>query len=127
MKSQKKLQALFEKAKNNKLYNTYIDFNSFMLSVKDFKTAMIKNNGRTTCSINVSRSGMTRTFNFSGNLNLLFNVILKEKISYEPFKIGGCGMDMHWYSKFRVCENIFTKKEIEKYNLNYRCSSGEIL
>jgi hypothetical protein len=36
-------------------------------------------------------------------------------------------MDMHWYLKYSVCERLMTKKELEKHNINYLCSSGIIL
>ena len=125
MISTKKLQAIYDKAK--KCDNPYISFDGFLYAAKRFQKIMKKEHGRTCCHIDVSRSGMSRKFNFDGNLNLLFNVCYNEKKSCEKVSVGGCGMDMHWHLKFITCEMIFTKKELEKYNMNSRCSNGVTL
>jgi hypothetical protein len=48
-------------------------------------------------------------------------------MSFDPVKVNGCGMDMHWYLKFRSCKELFTEKEMEKDQLNYHCSFGKVL
>lgn len=123
MKKLNELEALFNKAKGN---NKYYKFDDFLSDIKDYQKIMRSNNARTVCSIKVNKSGMTRHFNFDC-FNMLFNICYNEKLSWDSVKISGCGMDMHWYLKYRTCEQLFTKKEIEKYNMNGKCSSGVIL
>lgn len=124
MKSTKQLKAIYDKSKGD---NQYITFDNFLAAAKAFQKIIKKGKGRTVCHIDVSRSGMTRKFNFDGNLNLLFNVCYSGKRSHEPVRVGGCGMDMHWHLKFTTCEDIFTKKELDRWNMNYLCSSGVTL
>lgn len=125
MKSDKKLQALFESAKDPEGIKQYCDFQTFKRNCKEF----VKDcrNWSTCCSMYVSKSGMLRKFNFSKAFNSVLNVCYHGKYSHEPVRVGGCGMDMHWHLKYRACEELCTKKEVEKWSLNYKCSSGRIL
>jgi hypothetical protein len=121
MKSDKKLLEVFNKAKGEHLYYSFNDFKmnakQFLKDVKDRSTY---------CHIDVSRSGMSRKFNFD-KYNMLLNICYNQKFSWNPVSVGGCGMDMHWHVKFTACEYLFTEKENEKYQLNYKCSSGRTL
>ena len=126
MKSDKKLQAIFAKAYKKKSRDFYYEFEDFKNDAKSYQKAMKPNGENTVCSMRVSRSGMTRHFNFD-RYNMLFNICYNEKMDWDSVKVGGCGMDMHWYLKFRTCEQLFTKREYDKYSLNVRCSSGKIL
>lgn len=121
MKSDKILLGIYNKAKGN---NTYYSFESFKEDARDFLKDVKK--GKTVYHIVVSRSVMSRKFNFYKYNNLL-NLVYNEVFSWDPVKVGGCGMDMHWHLKYSVCEALFTKKEIEKHSLNSACSSGRIL
>lgn len=121
MKSTKQLQALFDNAKgDNQFYSFKLfkhDAQQFIKDIKKYKTI---------CHISASKSGMSRTFNYD-KYNMLLNICYNKKISWEPVKVGGCGMDMHWYLQFRTCEDLCTKAEIEKYGLNGACSSGKTI
>jgi len=123
MKKLIELEALFNKAKGD---NQYYKFDDFLRDVKTYQKLIRSNNARTVCSLTVSKSGMTRYFNFD-SFNMLFNICYNNKLSWDSVKICGCGMDMHWYLKFRACEALFTKKEVGKYNMNSKCSSGVVL
>ena len=121
MKNIKQLQSLYDKAKGDK---KYYSFEQFKDDAKDFLKDC--RNRTTYCSMKVSKSGMTRRFNFH-KYNMLLNVLYNQKFSWDAVKIGGCGMDMHWHLKFNSCQKLLTPKELEKYNYNSACSSGIIL
>jgi len=76
--------------------------------------------------MHVSKSGMTRKFNYR-NYNMLLNICYNNKFSWDAVKVEGCGMDMHWNLQFLTCQDLATKGEIEKHNLNMLCSSGSVL
>lgn len=121
MKSKKQLQKFFDNIKQG---DNYYNFKDFLKDAKSFiKDVKTRN---TVCSVQVSRSGMNRTFNFL-NYNMLLNICYNNKKSFDPVKVSGCGMDMHWNLKYRTCEKLLTKKEIEKHYINLTCSSGHIL
>lgn len=121
MKSEKKLKALYKDASgDNNIYPT----EEFIKDAKQFIKDVEAN--KTICSMKVSRSGMTRTFNYQ-RYNRLLNLCYNSKFSNEPVKVGGCGMDMHWYLEFRTCEQLATKSEIEKGHLNSNSSKSTIL
>jgi hypothetical protein len=121
MKSDKKLLEVYNRAKGDKQYYSFDDFKrnakEFLKDVKDRSTY---------CHIHVSKSGMSRTFNFD-RYNMLLNICYNQKASWDVVRVGGCGMDMHWHVKFTACEALFTKGENEKYSLNYKCSGGRTL
>jgi hypothetical protein len=121
MKSKKELEKLFKLAKGD---NPYYGFESFLHDAKGFiKDVRF---GSTICSIKAAPSGMSRKFNFD-KYNMLLNICQNQKLSWDPVYIGGCGMDMHWYLKFRACEDLLTPKELDKWNINSRCSGGKTL
>ncbi len=122
MKTIKELEKVFNKAKGD---NKYYTLESFKEDAKRFIKDIKKR--ETVCSIKVSKSGMSRTFNYAKRYNMLLNICYNQKRSYDPVKVQGCGMDMHWYLQLRTCEEIMTKKELEKYNINALCVSGETL
>jgi hypothetical protein len=124
MQSKNNLLKLYTKAKDNKEYKKYYSFQSFVKDAKDYIKDIKKRN--TICTINPSKSGMSRTFNFD-KYNMLLNICYNGTMNYDKVKVSGCGMDMHWYLKFVTAEQLLTKKEIEKYNINSLCSSGKIL
>ena len=121
MKTQKQLLKLYNNAKGEKNYYSFDNFRDDAKSyIKDIK------NRNTVCSMHVSASGMTRKFNYT-KYNMLLNICYNSRFSWEQVKVGGCGMDMHWYLQFTACEDLCTKKENEKYNFNSLSSSGYIL
>jgi hypothetical protein len=126
MQSDKKLLAVYNKAKDKKEdnYKKYYTFESFKLDAKNFLKDVKKR--RTVCTIKASQSGMSRKFNFD-SYNMLLNICYNGKMDYNQVFVSGCGMDMHWHLKYLTCERLATKKEIDKNNLNYACSSGKIL
>ena len=121
MKSDKKLKVIFEAAKND---NGYYTFELFKKDAKSFLKDIKKYNVYT--SMKVSRSGMTRHFNTS-KYNILLNICYNQKISSDPVKVGGCGMDMMWHLFFRTCENLETEGQMEKHFINSKCSSQKLL
>ena len=65
------------------------------------------------CSMQVSRSGMTRHFWFLERYNYVFNVLYNQKTSYEKVKVCGCGMDMLFhlmYSCFYMLDKLWNWK-----------------
>jgi hypothetical protein len=122
MKSTKQLEAIFNKANKDRSY--YYNLEDFKADAKAFLKDV--KNRQTICHMDVSKSGMNRKFNFD-RYNMLLNICYNGKMSFEPVKVQGCGMDMHWHLKFRTCEELYTKKELEKNNLNYACSFGKLL
>ena len=108
----KKLADIYHNTKGNKLYADAL-LDSFEKDAKNFLKDI--RNEQVVASVKVSRSGMTRRFNFhkyNGLLNLLYN----RKISYDPVKVSGCGMDMYWHLLYTACE-ILTKSKKVNYNL----------
>jgi CRISPR/Cas system CMR-associated protein Cmr3 (group 5 of RAMP superfamily) len=126
MKSEKKLLAIFEEAKNNKKTKRdyYYNFNSFQDDCKNFLKD-IRNN-KVVMAMRVSRSGTMRRFNVN-KYNMLLNICYHGKMDWNEVKVGGCGMDMSWHLLFTTCELIATKGEIDKHLLNSKCSSQQLL
>jgi len=122
MRNKKELEKIFKKAKKERDF--YYSFEDFINDAKQFLKDIC--NRDTICHMDVSGSGMNRKFNFV-NYNMLLNICYNNKMSFEPVKVGGCGMDMHWHLKYRTCEELFTKKEIENKQLNYLCSFGKLI
>jgi hypothetical protein len=121
MKTKKELLKVFNEAKGEHLYYSFEDF---MQDAKNFiKDVKYRN---TYCTIKPSKSGMSRKFNFN-KYNCLLNICYNGKFEWKNVPVSGCVMDMHWYLKYSVCERLMTKKELEKHNINYLCSSGIIL
>lgn len=121
MKSTKKLQEVYNKAKGD---NKYYSFEDFMLDAKSYLKDIRKDN--VICSITVSRSGMTRHFN-TLHYNMLLNICYNNRFSWDSVRVSGCGMDMHWHLLYRTCEDLATRKGIEKYRYNSRASSQPIV
>lgn len=127
MKNEKQLAYLYASI-NAKTYKKtrekdVIDFNGFLETAKAFIKEVREG---TVCGMKVSRSGKTRHFNFEPSFNLLLNGIYNERFDWSPVKVTGCGMDMHWHLKYRVCEALLTKKEIDRWLINSACSNGRI-
>lgn len=126
MQSDKKLLAIYEGAKSdNENLKQYYTFEDFKRNAKEYIKDLKNPRKNTVCGMTVSRSGMTRHFNFD-KYNMLLNIIYNQKFSWLAVKVGGCGMDMHWHLKFRACEELCTKNECEKWHLNNNCSSGKV-
>lgn len=121
MKSDKKLQAVFKRAKGD---NEYYTFEYFKSDAKNFLKDIRKH--RVVAGVQVSRSGMTRHFN-TQRYNMLLNICYNQKLDWQPVRVSGCGMDMWWHLLFRTCEDIATKGEMEKWSLNMACSLQTIL
>lgn len=121
MKSKKQLEAFYNtvKCKDKMSFDCFVG--AAKRFVKDIRT------GKTYCSMKVSRSGMTRHFNYEPQYNAILNAVYNGKLDYKAVKVTGCGMDMHWHLQYRVCEALLTKKELEKWSINFACSSGHIL
>jgi len=113
MINNKKLLAIFGKAKNNDGY--YYNFNNFKNDAKNF-IKDFKNN-KVILSMVVSRSGMSRKFN-SASYNTLLNICYNNRIDPGKIKVNGCGMDMHWYLLFTTIKELEgkTKSELRGYN-----------
>lgn len=120
MKADSKLRQVFDKAKGD----AYYSFEDFKHDAKAFLKDV--RNTNTVCSMRVSSSGMTRWFNFK-RYNMLLNIIYNQKLSWDPVKVQGCGMDMHWHLKWLSCEELATKGELEKHSYNMQCSFGSVL
>ena len=120
MQSTKKLLILYSQAKGN---NKYYSSTNFLRDVKNY----IKDckNQTTYCSIKVSRSGMTRHFDFD-KYNMLLNITYHQKFTWKAIRVKGCGMDMHWHLKLHACTSLTTKKELKKWQLNSACSYGKV-
>jgi len=121
MKSTKDLQTIFDKAKGEHPYYTIGDFKQdAKMFVNDCKDR------NTYCHIAPSKSGMSRKFNFD-RYNMLLNICYNGIFSWEPVKVSGCGMDMHWYLKFTACEKLLTPADLQKFDYNSACSRGKTL
>ena len=121
MKNDKELKKLFKGARGD---NEYYNFEQFKDDARGFLSEVRKM--KLVMSMTVSRSGMTRHFNSIGS-NMVMNICHNNKFSWDSVKVGGCGMDMHWHLIFRVCEDLSTEKENEKYNYNNLASSQPLL
>jgi hypothetical protein len=121
MKSDKKLQAIFDKRKGE---NRYYGFEDFKKDARNYLKDIKK--GNVVCSMTVSRSGMLRHFN-TLHYNMLLNVCYNNKMSWDSVKVGGCGMDMHWHLLYSTCVCLTTEKEQDNYPYNSKCSSQPIL
>jgi len=122
MKSTKKLQAVYDQVKGD---SKYYSFKDFQVDAKQFIKDIKK--GDVVCSMKVSRSGMTRHFNWGNKYNMLINVCYNQKFNWDSVKVTGCGMDMHWHTLFGTCEDLVTNGEMEKWGLNMKCSSQRVL
>lgn len=114
MKKKAELKKIFDQAKGNPYYS----FECFTNDARNFIKAIRKR--AIVSSIQVSRSGMMRKFNVN-KYNLLLNTVYNSKMSHDPVRVSGCGMDMYWHLLYSVCENVCTREEIEKWNLNTLC------
>lgn len=109
MKSDKKLIELYNNAKGDKEYFEFEDFKRDIKGLlKDIKHRKLY------CSLEVSRSGMTRKFGFRSPHNRTLNIIYNNKVSFEPVKVGGCGMDMGFHLLYIFTNAVLTEKELEK-------------
>ena len=121
MKPKKELEAIFKEAKGENLYYTFDDF---LIDAKNFIDDIKKE--RIICSMVVSRSGMTRKFNFQ-RYNMFLNICYNQKIGWNAVKVSGCGMDMLFALLFSTCNQLLTKEELNKHNINSLCGRGFIL
>ena len=125
MKSTKKLQAIYDKAKDHDNIKPYYSFDSFVYDSKNFIKDIKKQS--IICSMKVSKSGMTRHFNVN-RYNAVLNICYNQKFSHQPVKVSGCGMDMLWNLLFTTCEySLMTTSEVKKHNINSKCSRYTIL
>lgn len=103
----------------NKKNNYKIDANTFIDNAKRYIKAIKEN--RMICSIgSVSKSGMSRTIKFVElaksddsdrhhlyNFYQFFDVLGYTKIKdSDYFRIGGCGMDMIFYTNYSIIHNL---------------------
>ena len=82
MKSDKKLLEVYNEAKGD---NEYYQFERFKSDVKDFLKDI--KNYKVICSMTVSRSGMTRHFNFD-SYNMLLNICYNQKNNWGNVRVG---------------------------------------
>lgn len=117
----KELKSIYSKAKKD---NKYITEEDFLNACKALATRFEKyadttkknhRDSRIYVSMKVSRSGMTRHFNFDGNINLVANVIYNNKVSHDPVRVTGCGMDMLWHTLYQ-CIGVILKDGKENHN-----------
>jgi hypothetical protein len=108
MKNKKELKKIYDSVKGDK---TYYSFDLFTGDIKELLKDMKKR--EVFCSLKVSKSGMTRHFGFKLSHNRILNFIYNDKISNEPVKVGGCGMDMGFHLLYTFYNAVLTKKEID--------------
>lgn len=127
MKTKKQLQKILDATKGS---SEYYDLDTFHRDAKRFLADIRSCN--ITASMKVSSSGMTRRFN-TLRYNMLLNVVYNEKYSWDPVKVGGCGMDMYWNLLYTTCEALLRKGEESKRrekglrSYNSLCSHQHIL
>jgi len=109
MKNKKELAKIYEGLKGDK---TFYSFENFTEDIKELLRDMKRR--EVYCSLKVSKSGMTRRFGFKLSHNRILNCIYNNKISPEPVKVGGCGMDMGFDLLYTFYNTVLTKKEIAK-------------
>ena len=113
----KNLTNYFEKHKK-KIENEYLrDIDHILSSYSRLKKAIERK--ELVCHIRVSQSGMTRWLNFAKNHNFILNFLYNQKGSFDPVKVGGCGMDMGFHLLYSATSGIGTKKWHDKNNLNF--------
>lgn len=120
MKSTKKLLEIYAKAQAGDYYTSADFLADARAFIKDIRQH------RVIAHIDPSRSGMSRKINFL-RYNGLINICRKGKIGWEYVSVGGCGMDMYWYTMYLTCEDLLTKKEIDKWGINMACSHQSTL
>ena len=78
--------------------------------------------------VDVSQSGMTRKMNFKSH-NFIINCLYNNNATWDPVRVGGCGMDMIWHTLFTCTQIIFNgnDKKIDKMGLNGKCSGYNTL
>lgn len=109
MKSDKRLLEIYNKAKGDKEFYAFEDFKGDCKNLlKDMRKRKLY------CSLKVSKSGMTRHFGFINPHNRTLNVVYNQKISFEPVKVGGCGMDMGFHLLYTFYNAVLTKAEAER-------------
>lgn len=108
MKNKKALMKIYEEVKGDK---TFYSFDDFRGDIKELLHDMRKR--EVYCSLKVSKSGMTRHFGFRTSHNRVLNIIYNDKISLDPVKVGGCGMDMGFHLLYTFYNAVLTKKEID--------------
>lgn len=121
MKSTKKLQEVYDRATGD--YSFYT-FNRFQDDAKSFIKDL--RNHKIVSSMTVSRSGMTRHFNVD-KYNMLINICIHSKFSWDKVKMSGCGMDMYWYMFYMTYRTLCTDKEDKKWGLNMASSYQKVL
>jgi hypothetical protein len=128
MKPDKQLLEIFNNATKNKYYS-FDNFKSdIKLFSKFFRYRKYSSNNRIVLSCIPSRSGMSRIMNFYPKyINVLVNICIKNKVSFDSMRIGGCGMDMIWNTLYVTCSHLFTTKEMEEWGVNSKCSDYVIL
>ena len=119
-KETKILTAIYQKARKENQYTTLENlltaFDMFKTDLKRYERRA-KNKQAITLHMKVSSSGMTRHFNFAEHrYNMLFNTLYNNKVSYDPVKVGGCGMDMLWHLLYTACERVMEKKTASNFN-----------
>lgn len=113
MKNKKELLEVFNRAKIDNNYYTFENFTSGCKALlKDMK------NRKVYCSLTVSKSGMSRRFGFKPEYNAVLNIVYNKKLSNEPVKVGGCGMDMGFHLLYTFYNAVLTKKEIDANGWN---------
>jgi len=113
MKHKKELLEIFNSAK---IDNKYYDFDDFKSGCKSLLKDMQKR--EVYCSLTVSKSGMTRRFGFKPEYNAVLNIVYNNKLSNEPVKVGGCGMDMGFHLLYTFYNQVLTKEEINNGGWN---------
>ncbi len=117
----KQLEKIYSEIKGDTSFYSFATFEvDARAFVRDIKSHAI------VCSMGVSRSGMTRKFNFL-RYNRFLNVCYSRKASSDAVIVNGCGMDMLWHLLFTSIEKICTKSVIERNFLNGACSYQNVL
>jgi len=104
MKSDNKIKELY-------IDNEYYTFDMFKGDIKDLLKDI--KHREVYCSLYVSRSGMLRRFGFKREYNMVLNMIYNNKVSFDPVRINGCGMDMGFHLLYTFTNAVLTQKELD--------------
>lgn len=122
MKKKQQLEKIFINKINLIIKKADLDylnynFDNFLYDLKKLYKD-IKNN-KIIASMQVSKSGMTRYFNFYNNHNFILNILYNQKASFGKVKVTGCGMDMAFHLLHQSTKLFLKEKEHSANNSNF--------
>lgn len=127
-----KLEAVYKAAyKKNRDALAYYTLDQFIKGVELLKKDIV--NRRIILHVDVSRSGMTRRMNFYNYHNMPLNILYHQTPSFDPVRVGGCGMDMIWHLLYTAMEvagcasETIKRKDGREESINSLCSRYQTL